>query len=103
MKLYIGRRNFGRAVVEVMEGAKYRPLHHIIRHSPTGMEWGYGGSGPGDLALSILTDLLGAEEANRHYMAFKWAFVCNLAHDEWALDERVIREWLAGHLQKARP
>jgi len=26
----------------------------IVCHSPTGFEWGYGGSGPADLALNIL-------------------------------------------------
>jgi hypothetical protein len=31
------------------------PLRHICYHSPTGFEIGYGGSGPADLALSILT------------------------------------------------
>jgi hypothetical protein len=34
------------------------PLKHIERHSPTGMEWGYMGSGPSDLALSILVDYI---------------------------------------------
>ena len=33
---------------------------HIVRHSPTGMTWGYGGSGPADLALSLLTAVVGA-------------------------------------------
>jgi hypothetical protein len=28
--------------------------HLVIHHSPTGYEWGYGGSGPADLALNIL-------------------------------------------------
>jgi len=27
--------------------------HHIVHHSPTGFEWGYGGSGPADLALNL--------------------------------------------------
>lgn len=31
-------------------------LEHIIHHSPTGFEFGYNGSGPADLALSILAD-----------------------------------------------
>ncbi|MGC9084405.1 MAG: DUF6166 domain-containing protein, partial [Anaerolineae bacterium] len=53
-----------------------RPLQHIVRYSPTGFEWGYGGSGPADLALSILRDYLGdhpeAEEiADRLYQEFK--------------------------------
>jgi hypothetical protein len=28
--------------------------HLVIHHSPTGYAWGYGGSGPADLALNIL-------------------------------------------------
>ena len=35
------------------------PLRHVVRHSPTGMEWGYGGSGPADLSRSLLIDALG--------------------------------------------
>ena len=40
-------------VVTVVEGDIEKPLKHIIRHSPTGFEYGYSGSGPADLALSI--------------------------------------------------
>lgn len=39
-------------------GDRYE-LPHIKRHSPTGMEWGYAGSGPADLARSLLIDALG--------------------------------------------
>lgn len=39
----------------VAEHGEY-PLPHIVCHSPTGFETGYGGSGPGDLALAILAD-----------------------------------------------
>jgi hypothetical protein len=35
------------------------PLRHVVRHSPTGFEWGYGGSGPADLARCLLLDVLG--------------------------------------------
>lgn len=34
------------------------PLQHHVRHSPTGFAWGYGGSGPADLARCILIDHL---------------------------------------------
>jgi hypothetical protein len=47
------------AVRDRETGRSY-PLPHIIHHSPTGFECGYPGSGPADLALSILADLLGA-------------------------------------------
>ena len=32
--------------------------HICIDHSPTGYEWGYGGSGPADLALNIVENIL---------------------------------------------
>lgn len=32
--------------------------HVVVSHSPTGYEWGYGGSGPADLALNIAEALL---------------------------------------------
>lgn len=34
-------------------------LTHHPKHSPTGMSWGYGGSGPADCARSLLIDHLG--------------------------------------------
>ena len=44
--------------VEDQEAHTSAPLHHVRHHSPTGMEWGFGGSGPADLAHSILADAL---------------------------------------------
>lgn len=32
--------------------------HLLTHHSPTGYEWGYGGSGPADLALNIVESIL---------------------------------------------
>ena len=37
-------------------GASWRLLDHCNLHSPTGFEVGYGGSGPADIAASILAD-----------------------------------------------
>jgi hypothetical protein len=51
---------------------------HVVRHSPTGMEWGYGGSGPSDLALSALTQWFGPEIADLFYMDYKFKFVATL-------------------------
>jgi hypothetical protein len=71
------------------------PLKHIVRHSPTGFEWGYGGSGPADLALSILTDVFGGrvELADLYYMEFKFEFVAGF-DDSWTLTGEKIDEWL---------
>ena len=46
-------------VMLCQDGVTIQPLGHVIRHSPTGFEWGYAGSGPADLALSIMCDHLG--------------------------------------------
>lgn len=32
--------------------------HHVVHHSPSGFEFGYGGSGPADLAPNLLEDAL---------------------------------------------
>jgi hypothetical protein len=59
----------------------------VVWHSPMGFEFGYGGSGPADLALNILNafvppgsdgsdDECGASQfAWRHYQAFKREFI----------------------------
>lgn len=48
----------GRAI----PGGVYRAaLPHVVRHSPTGFDWGYGGSGAADLARSLLIHALGRD------------------------------------------
>ncbi|MBW2561380.1 MAG: hypothetical protein JRE40_11065 [Deltaproteobacteria bacterium] len=92
MKVYHGKR-----VSKVGGQPAYvdgRPLKHVVRHSPDGFQWGYGGSGPSDLALSILTDCLGKELAEKYYQQFKRDFVAKFG-DEWEVKEEEIREWLA--------
>jgi hypothetical protein len=72
-------------------------LEHRVRHSPTGFSWGYGGSGPADLARSILWDFLGNEPAPWLYQAFKFAYVGRWPQDgNWVLPAEEIRQWLLG-------
>ncbi len=63
MKKYIGQRlGEGCEVYVQFEDGKAYPLParcEIWNHSPSGFEWGYGGSGPAQLALAILADFLG--------------------------------------------
>jgi hypothetical protein len=51
------------------------PSQKLRNHSPTGFNWGYGGSGPAQLALAILLDHFGENIAQEYYQAFKWQFV----------------------------
>ena len=51
------------------------PSQEYHNHSPDGFAWGYGGSGPAQLALAIMLKLTG--EANG-YQDFKFRFVTTL-------------------------
>jgi len=67
----------------------------LLNHSPTGFEWGYGGSGPAQLALAILADHLGNDEkALELHQAFKFAVISKLPKNGWILTTDQIREAL---------
>lgn len=51
------------------------PRLDLRNHSPDGFSWGYGGSGPAQLALAILADAIGDERALAIYQDFKWKVV----------------------------
>ena len=68
----------------------------IIRHSPTGFEWGYAGSGPADLALNILAEFIGRDraEANGLYELFKTEFILPMPHEGGIITAIAIERWI---------
>ena len=90
---YAGMRTpVGPVVVRIRNGVQ-KPLRHLVHHSPDGFNWGYGGSGPADLARSIIADVTGDE--NPHpaiYQPFKWEFVSSWG-DRWEISLDEIRAW----------
>ena len=54
--------------------------------SPTGPAWGYGGSGPTQLALAILLAVTDEATAERFYQPFPWSVIAPIEADRWALD-----------------
>jgi hypothetical protein len=94
MKHYEGNR-FPQRLGQYRVTVDGKPLGHVCKHSPDGFEWGYGGSGPADLALSILADCLGQDRANRLYQDFKWAFVAKFQYEGWRITSDVIENWAA--------
>lgn len=56
-RVYEGQRTEDDVRVTV-NGRKLNPRNDLCNHSPDGFEWGYGGSGPAQLALAILVDHL---------------------------------------------
>lgn len=89
--------------------------HLIIEHSPTGYEFGYGGSGPADLALNVVEVLLrhiGYEgprmpclDGSCFQMAwsmhhdFKWRFLCAVQRSGATIPYADMIDWVKGGLQ----
>jgi hypothetical protein len=102
VKRYIGERHGGSDLTRVLvdDGTIRVSLEHHVRHSPTGFEWGYGGSGPSDLARCILLDYLdGAREPEElawveaSYQDFKFAMIADLPREGFELTAEQINEW----------
>ena len=93
MKHYEGQRT-SQAVNVHVNACPLDPRLDLRNHSPTGFEWGYGGSGPAQLALAILADCLGDEAALRQYQEFKRSIIATLASDHWSLTEEEVLEAL---------
>lgn len=97
MKYYMAERKpLGPVVTVNQEGEWDYTLPHICRHSPDGFEWGYGGSGPADLALSMLTDAVGAELAERHYQRFKSQFIASQPFEGFCISSALVQAWIDG-------
>jgi Family of unknown function (DUF6166) len=93
-KTYIGtphrESGSGQSVVSVCDGQKCQPLPlrlDLFNHSPTGFSWGYGGSGPAQLALALLADAL----AVRLHQEFKFKVVACWPEGErwWITTEQI--------------
>src|SRR5436190_8390798 len=91
MKTYEGCRQ-GYAVDVTVNGRPLNPRLDLWNHSPTGFEWGYGGSGPAQLALALLADHLNDDhEAVRLHQEFKRAVIAGLNRREWTLTSDAIQ------------
>lgn len=66
----------------------------IVKHSPDGFEWGYGGSGPADLALNILCLLLPKRKAFRLYQDFKREFIAPMPKKGGLIKKEDIFNWI---------
>jgi hypothetical protein len=95
MKTYLNRSGtYGHTVlVTDADGERMLPFHS--RHSPTGWAWGYGGSGPAQLALDILWDHLDEEPPGWLYQQFKTDVIGRLEQGKpWSITGEQIDEWL---------
>lgn len=63
---------------------RYGKEHGYVSHSPDGFEWGYGGSGPSQLAFAMTFDVVqDADRAHAAYITVRNAIVAQLVGDTW--------------------
>jgi hypothetical protein len=96
---YVGTRQGAGARVERVHSCgsitPLDPRHDLHNHSPTGFNWGYGGSGPSQLALALLADVFGDEIAESIYHDYKWSVIALIEADTWETTPDEIRRWRA--------
>jgi hypothetical protein len=108
-KHYVGRRDRWGCEVYVHHGPEAdAPFHalplrlDIANKSPTGFEWGYVGSGPAQLAIALLADVLGDDDlAFARHNQFMRLLICALPHQSWVIHEWAIR-WLSDFDERPR-
>lgn len=98
------------------DGRAAANVPHIVKyHSPAGFEWGYGGSGPAELAMNAMAALLRPDgthmdrvygdcvvsnDAARLHQDFKWAFIAPMPHAGGIVRLENINEWIARKLAR---
>lgn len=94
--IYSGERTpAGATRVYVNHNRRQEPLEHIVRHSADGFEWGYHGSGPRDLARSIVADHLTTTAPDDAYtQAVLDHFVAKLPQRSWSISADAIDQVL---------
>ena len=105
-EMYQGMRRRGGRLVILADGEELDIAESlkIVRHSPTGFECGYGGSGPAQTALAILLDHTGDPEfADRHHQAFKWQFIAPAPRFGFLIFAERIDAWIEDLRKADRP
>ena len=82
--------------VNAKNGVEILPLRlDLYNHSPAGFEWGYGGSGPAQLALAILAHATHSDEyALAQHGYFKSQVIQPLRLDSWELAQDAVLQWV---------
>jgi Family of unknown function (DUF6166) len=89
MKVYEGSRSLEGAIVTV-DGKPLPPRYDLRRLSKAGFEWTYEGAGPAQLALALLADHVGDDQAAlREHERFMREVVANL-DNAWRLTSEDI-------------
>lgn len=95
--VYQGRRDstapVGKECTVRVDGEPLDTRYDLLSASPSGFEWGYGGSAPAQLAIALLAHAHDEEFAADHYQWFKREVVSELPEDGWTLSKTEIKQF----------
>lgn len=93
---YCSEYNGGNIVLERRNGYAFVNVPHaIVKHSPSGFEWGYAGSGPAEAALNILFAVTkNKETAEKYHQFFKMDFLIDMPEEGGIIKKEDILTWL---------
>ena len=96
-EMYQGRRT--EKECEILADGQRLSLKRSLKvwnHSPTGFEWGYGGSGPAQTALAILLDYTGKRDfSERFHQVFKEEFIAGAPKPGWVIMSPRLDDFIA--------
>jgi len=81
----------------IVDGFALNPAksQKLYNHSPDGFNWGYGGSGPAQLALALLLKFTDEKTALALYQKFKFEIIAGLPQGkDFALDVATVTSWI---------
>lgn len=79
-----------------VDGTATATVPHVVRHSPTGIDWGprSGAAARADLALSVLTALAGPDVAEERGAMFAAEVVARVPHAGGVIRACDVRAWI---------
>lgn len=88
----------GRQVILDGKDLPLLPSLNVSSHSPDGFNWGYGGSGPAQLALAVMLEFLPIDDALRLYQEFNWDVIGRLPmREDFSYPLSQIKDWIRNH------
>ena len=100
MAVIRGTWEMGQVWIDDRELLPERSLR-VRNHSPTGFSWGYGGSGPAQLALALLLEITTEEMAILWYQEIKRQVIAKLPQTDFTLDSREIISFITDAVSTA--
>ena len=91
----------GNQIEVTADGESIDHRYDLLSSSPSGFEWGYGGSGPAQLAIAILAHAYVDEFAASVYQKFKREVVSDLPENGWILTKSKLDAWREGVISNA--